>query len=38
LSFFDEKADPGAGLVETELDQSLDRLSGQVRLKVEGAG
>ncbi|GAA2722290.1 MULTISPECIES: SRPBCC family protein [Streptomyces] len=36
LSFFDERHDPGADVVTTALERSLDRLEEQVRLRVDG--
>ncbi|MET9297221.1 SRPBCC family protein [Streptomyces sp. NPDC003077] len=38
LSFFDESHDPGDGPVGDALDQSLERLAEQVRLRADTAG
>lgn len=37
LSFFDAAIDPGEQAVNAALDQSLERLEEQVRLRVDGA-
>lgn len=38
LSFFEERHDPGAEIVHAALEDSLERLEEQVRLRVEGGG
>lgn len=38
LSFFDEDSAPPQETVERELDESLDRLAEQVRLRVDSSG
>jgi hypothetical protein len=38
LSFFDEELDPGDNEITAALDESLDRLAEQVRLRADDAG